>query len=228
MKHRIDVQGVIVPNDYADFYEWAGEDYTCPNMVSSVIDKSSPGDEIAVYINSPGGVIDCGSEIYTMLREASADRDVTIYITGQACSAASVIACAAYSEMSPTALMMVHCVSSGVIGNHNDMEQMAETLKIADHALCQAYVEKTGMSEEEALAMMEAETWLSAKQAKEIGLVDAIMFDESENDLMVAAIGLKLPTQEELEQARKALKADDLTAKRKRIIEAIKVAPARA
>ena len=227
MKHRIDVKGVIVPNDYADFYKWLGEDYTCPNMVSSVIDKSSPGDEIAVYINSPGGVIDCGSEIYTMLREASADRDVTIYITGQACSAASVIACAAYSEMSPTALMMVHCVSSGVIGNHNDMEQMAEMLKIADHALCQAYVEKTGMSEEEALAMMEAETWLSAKQAKEIGLVDAIMFDESENDLMVAAIGLKLPTQEELEQARKALKADDLTAKRKRIIEAIKVAPAR-
>ena len=54
------------------------------------------------------------------------------------------------------------------------------------------------------------------------------MFDESENDLMVAAIGLKLPTQEELEQARKALKADDLTAKRRRIIEAIKVAPARA
>ena len=115
MKHRIDVKGVIVPNDYADFYEWAGEDYTCPNMVSSAIDKSSPGDEIAVYINSPGGVIDCGSEIYTMLREASADRDVKIYITGQACSAASVIACAAYSEMSPTALMMVHCVSSGVI-----------------------------------------------------------------------------------------------------------------
>ena len=52
-----------------------------------------------------------------------------IYITGEACSAASVAAMAAYCEMSPTALMMVHCVSTYVEGNHNSLEHTAEVLR---------------------------------------------------------------------------------------------------
>lgn len=228
MRHRIDVRGAIVPNDYADFYDYFNMEYTCPRMVSDVLAKASPGDEIAVYINSPGGVIDVGSEIYTALREASAEYDVKIYITGEACSAASVIACSAYCTMSPTALMMVHCVSSGVVGNHNDMEQMAETLRIADKALCTAYTEKTGMTEEQALELMENETWLSASQAKELGLVDEIMFESEDLPLTASAGMFQLPTAEQMESVRRLMqKDDDLSAKRRRIIEAIKVTPAR-
>ena len=113
-----------------------------------------------MYINSGGGVIDVGSEIYTMLRSCE---NVKIYITGEACSAASIVAMAGYCEMSPTALMMVHCVSTGARGNHSAMEHTAEVLRTADRALCSAYTTKTGMSEDEALNMMEHETWLTAK-----------------------------------------------------------------
>ena len=66
-------------------------------------------------------LIDVGSEIYTLLRSAAEKHDMRIYIMGEACSAASIVACAAYCEMSPTALMMVHCVSSGARGNHSDI-----------------------------------------------------------------------------------------------------------
>ena len=207
-RHKIDIRGSIIPNDYKWVYDWLEWDSTCPKDVQKVLDAAVPGDDIDVYINSPGGVIDVGSEIYTVLREISQTCNVEIYITGEACSAASVIACAAHSSMAPTALMMVHCVSSGVRGNHNDMERMAEVLRTADRALCTAYTSKTGMTEEEALDMMDQETWLTAQQAKDKGLVDEIMFEEVTEELpLTASSGLfQLPTQEQMDKIRNLMK----------------------
>lgn len=210
-KHKIDIRGDIIPTDYKWYYDWFGMESTCTRDVTRVLDSMVAGDEVDVYINSPGGVIDVGSEIYTLLRQKTETNPVNIYITGQACSAASIIACASHCAMSPTALMMVHCVSSGISGNHNDMEHMAEVLRTADRALCTAYTAKTGMTEEEALEMMENETWLTAEQAKEHGLVDEIIFESKEGEVLplVASIGglFMLPTEEQLAKARKMMKA---------------------
>ena len=63
MKHRINIRGVMVPNDYKWYYDYFGEDCTCPADIQKVMDAFTDGDEIEVYINSPGGVIDVGSEI---------------------------------------------------------------------------------------------------------------------------------------------------------------------
>lgn len=205
MKHRINIRGVMIPNSYKWYYDFFGEDSTCPKDVQSILDTVKQGDEVEVYINSPGGVIDVGSEIYTLLK---AQKDnIKIYITGEACSAASIAAMAGYCEMSPTALMMVHCVSSGVNGNHKAMEHMGEVLRTADKALCTAYMDKAGMSEAEALEMMEHETWLTAQQAKEKGLVDKIMFEEQEADTvqMVNGLSFRLPTQEQMEKVKNLL-----------------------
>lgn len=200
MKHRIDIRGVLIPNDYKFFYDFFGMDATCPEDVRKVLDAVQLGDEIEVYINSGGGVIDVGSEIYTMLRGRT---DVKIFITGEACSAASVIAMAGYCEMSPTALMMVHCVSTGARGNHSTMEHTAEVLRTADQALCTAYTAKTGKSEMEVLEMMEQETWLTAEQAKKEGLIDAIMFEEqNETFTMAAGPMFELPSAEMMDRIR--------------------------
>lgn len=205
MKHRINIRGVMIPNSYKWFYDLLCEDSTCPADVQKIIDAFHDGDEIEVYINSPGGVIDVGSEIYTLLRGKR--EDVKIYITGEACSAASIVAMAGYCEMSPTALMMVHCVSSRVSGNHSDMEHMAEVLSTADRALCTAYMDKTGMSQHEALEMMEAETWLTAAQAKERGMVDAVMFEEKDTaDPLVAGVGFRLPSAEQMDKVKNMLR----------------------
>lgn len=205
MKHKINVRGVLIPNDYKWYYDYFGEDSTCPSDVQKIIDQIQDGDEVEVYINSPGGVIDVGSEIYTLLRK-NAD-SVKIYITGEACSAASIVAMAAHCEMAPTALMMVHCVSTWATGNHNDLEHMAEVLSTADKALCTAYANKSGMTEQEAISMMEKETWLTAKQAKELGLIDGIMFEEPEEEfLMVAGPLFSLPTAEQMDKVKTMLK----------------------
>lgn len=205
MKHKINIRGVLIPNDYKWYYDYFEEDSTCPADVQKILDIFQDGDEIEVYINSPGGVIDVGSEIYTLLRGC---RDnVKIYITGEACSAASIVAMAGYCEMAPTALMMVHCVSSRASGNHSTMEHMAKVLHTADQALCTAYTEKTGMSQDEALAMMEDETWLTAEQAKEWGLVDAVMFEEDkETNLLVAGAAFRLPSEEQMGKVKNMLR----------------------
>lgn len=204
-KHRIDIKGPIIPSSYKWYYNWFGEDSTCTNDVEKILNQANPGDDIEIYINSPGGVIDVGSEIYTLIRGKAEVCNVKIYIVGEACSAASVIACAAYCAMSPTALMMVHCVSSGARGNHSVLEHAAEMLRTADRALCTAYTQKTGMSENEALQMMEHETWLTAQQAKEKGLVDEVMFEEPEEpeyDPVAAGYLFKLPSKEQMERVK--------------------------
>lgn len=201
MKHRFDVRGAMIPNDYKWYYDWFGEDSTCPADLKKIMDAFQPGDELEVYINSPGGVIDVGSEIYTMLRSHAAD--TRIYITGEACSAASIVAMAAYCEMSPTALLMVHCVSSVASGNHNAMEKSAEILRTADQALCGAYAAKAGMTQEEALAMMEKETWLTAQQALDRGLIDKVMFEDNiAPDILVAGPLFVLPTDAQMDKVR--------------------------
>ncbi len=202
MTHKINIRGVMVPNDYKWYYDYFGMDCTCPQDIQGVLDQFCDGDEIEVYVNSPGGVIDVGSEIYTLLRGRK--DNVKIFIVGEACSAASIAAMAGYSEMSPTALMMVHCVSSGVKGNHRDMEHMGEVLRTADKALCTAYMAKAGMTEADALEMMEHETWLTAEQAQERGLIDKIMFQEEPKQEAVITAGplFSLPTQEQMEKVK--------------------------
>lgn len=211
MKHRFDLRGPMIPNDYKWYYDWFSEDSTCPADLKKIMDIFQPGDELEVYINSPGGVIDVGSEIYTMLRSHA--EETKIYITGEACSAASIVAMAAHCEMAPTALLMVHCVSSGASGNHNAMEKAAEILRTADEALCNAYIAKAGMTKEEALAMMEHETWLTADQALERGLIDKVMFkDDTMPDLLMDGL-FELPTEAQMEKARAMMNQEETPGK---------------
>lgn len=198
---RANVYGAIIPNDYKWYYDFFKEDSTCPRDIAAAIQQAAGG-RLDVYVNSPGGVISSGSEIYTMLREYG---NVKIHITGEACSAASIIAMAGECEMSPTALMMVHCVSANPgRGDRSQMEHVAEILKAADEALCTAYAAKSGMSREEALEMMEAETWLTAEGAKERGLIDSIMF-EGEAGLALTAAAFRLPDEGKLNRVREML-----------------------
>ena len=203
---RINVYGVIIPNDYKWYFDWFDEDSTCPRDVTNMLDEAN-GEDVEVYINSPGGVIEAGSEIYTSLREYKGS--IKIKIVGQACSAASIIAMAGYCEMSPTALMMVHCVSTRASGNHSDMEKTAEVLRTADDALSNAYMAKSGMSKEEALDMMEEETWLTAEQAKEKGLIDAIMFEEKE-PLRLTASNFELPSEEKMNRIKSMIEEQSI------------------
>ena len=122
-------------------------------------------------------------------------------------SAASVIACAGWCDMSPTAMMMVHNVSAGASGDYHDMERCAETLKKANAAMAAAYVAKTGMSEADALAMMDRETWMTAQDALDKKLVDAIAEPAPTALSMTAAAEGCLLSAETVERIRNTVKS---------------------
>lgn len=168
---RIDIKGTIIPNDYAWIYDWLEMDCTCPKKVQDIIDKAN-GEQLDVYIDSGGGDVFAGSAIYSSLRSYSGQ--VKIHIVGLAASSASVIACAGESDISPTAMMMVHNVSTTSSGDYHDMDKSSDTLQRANKAIASAYVTKTGMTEIEALKLMDNETWLPADEAVKLGLVDKI------------------------------------------------------
>ncbi len=195
MKLRINIAGVIVPNSDKEVYEWFGIEATAPKDVNAAIEKAA-GQPLEVYINSGGGSVYAGSEMYTALQEYSGE--VHIKIVGRAGSAATLPAMAGKSEISPTAMMMVHRASSRAEGNCHAMDKSSEMLQTADTAIANAYVKKSGMSMEEAIKMMDQETWLTAQQAVERGLVDKVMFADtvqlvaSAEDMLPAAVVQKV------------------------------------
>ena len=188
MKSRIDIIGAIVPNDDVWIYNWFEMDCTSPKMVNDALLKAA-GNDIEVYINSGGGDVFSGSEIYSALR--AYEGKVNIHIVGIAASAASVIACAGHSDISPTAMVMIHNVSSSARGDYHAMDKESEILQKANKAGSAAYEAKCGISEQEALKMMDRESWMTAKEAVELGLVDEIA--EAKNLQLVASESGMIP-----------------------------------
>lgn len=194
------INGDIIPSDYQDMYDYFKIEGTSPSKVQKAIDVLENGEKLTVQINSPGGVVTAGQEIYTMLRALS---DVEIQITGIACSAASIIAMAGPCYMSEPAMIMIHNVSSRAAGDYHEMEKTADTLKRINKALANAYEVKTGKSEDEILNMMDEETWLTAKDAIENGFSDGYI-EKADDSAMLNAFGTGLSiTKEQIEAFRK-------------------------
>ncbi|MDA2183575.1 Clp protease ClpP [Bacillus cereus] len=177
MTVKIDVKGPIISNDEAWIYDWFEMDATSPGKITKQLDNAN-SEDLIVSINSPGGYVDEGSEIYTALKNYPGH--VEVQIVGLAASAASIIAMAGDKvRISPTAQIMIHNTSMLSGGDHRDMSKAAEMLKVTDRTLVNAYVVKSGKSEEELLNMMADETWMGPQQALENNFVDEIMFMEN-------------------------------------------------
>jgi ATP-dependent protease ClpP protease subunit len=145
--------------------------------VIKAIESAKDGEEIEIEVASGGGDVYAGSEIYTALKEYKGN--IVAKIVGMAGSAASVIVMAAKTiKMSPTAQMMIHKTSVGAYGNEKDHTKMAEVLQSHDIAIANAYMLKTGMTQEQVLELMDKETYFNAKTALENKLIDEVMFDE--------------------------------------------------
>ncbi|QKE75735.1 Clp protease ClpP [Arthrobacter citreus] len=174
MMAKISVKGPIISNNDQWIYDWLDMDATSPKKVSEQIEKAN-GEDLEVEINSGGGSVFDGSEIYTSLK--SYQGNVTVKIVGLAASAASVIAMAGKKiMMSPTSQMMIHNASVWANGDYRDMDHMSDVLKNVNQTVANSYKLKTGKSEEEVLSMMDKETWLTPQQALENGFIDEIMF----------------------------------------------------
>lgn len=187
MMVTIQMNGEVIPSDYADVYDYLGYENINPKAIKQALNEAN-GSDVELEINSPGGYVDAGSEIYTALKEYQGQ--VIAKITGQACSAASWIALAADRvEMSPTAQMMIHRASTMSIGNSDDLASDLNALNSLDKSFVDLYSQRTGLDAQEVYRLMCNTTWMNAKEAVDKGFADEIMFQNDKKPALVNADG---------------------------------------
>ena len=134
--------------------------------------------DIVIFLNSPGGDCVAASQIYTMLIEYKGN--VTVKIDGIAASAASVIAMAGTEVlMAPTSLLMIHNPLTVAIGDSEEMQKAIAMLDEVKESIINAYALKTGLSRLKISNFMDAETWMNAQKAIELGFADGILTRET-------------------------------------------------
>lgn len=189
----INLSGELLNDEWAELYRYYGFEagFYCPGDIRAVIEQLKPGEELVLEINSIGGHVDAAAEIYAILEKIS--NPTRAEIQSMAASAASyfILACDRV-EISLPAQMMIHCVSWGRGGNKHDHLWTAKQLDTSDNSVLDVYCRKCGdkATREELERLLNEETYLSARQCLEMGLVDAIIGDvpESGTPALVASI----------------------------------------
>lgn len=150
---------------------WFDDDVT-PQLFKDEL-NSGTGD-ITVWINSPGGDCVAAAQIYNMLMDYKGS--VTVKIDGIAASAASVIAMAGTKVLvSPVSMLMIHNPMTVAFGNSAEMQKAIDMLASVKDSILNAYEIKTGLSRTKLSHLMDAETWMDANKAIELGFADEIM-----------------------------------------------------
>ncbi|CAN7738800.1 head maturation protease, ClpP-related [Duganella sp. LjRoot269] len=150
--------------------EWWGG-VSAQSLVPQI--RGIKGGTISLRINSPGGDVFAAQAICQAIRDTSAK--VTAYIDGFAASAATVVATAADDiQISEGGMYMVHCGWTFAMGNSIEMRTIADLLDKVDGTICAQYARKTGMSAEQVLKIMQAETWYTAQEAVDAGFINSI------------------------------------------------------
>lgn len=137
--------------------------------------------DITVWINSPGGDCIAAAQIYNMLTDYKGK--VTVKIDGIAASAASVIACAGDTVLvSPVSMIMIHNPATMAFGDREDFAKAMDMLDSVKESIMNAYVVKTGLSRNKLSHLMDAETWMDAGKAIELGFADDVLTRNNASD----------------------------------------------
>ena len=131
-------------------------------------------ENINVYINSNGGVVDTAIAINNALRRHKAK--VTVNIDGIAASAATLITCAGDTvKMPKNALFMVHNPLTIAMGDSDEMRKQADVLEKYKNSITETYLQKVNIEKEKLSELMDNESWLSAEEALKYGFIDEII-----------------------------------------------------
>ena len=165
---------------------WWGDEVT-PQMFRSEL-NAAEGD-IDLWINSPGGDCYAAAQIYNMLMEYKGN--VNVKIDGIAASAASVVAMAGSTvEISPLGMLMIHNPMTVSIGDTHEMERTITFLSEIKESIINAYEIKTGLSRAKISRLMDAETWMNAKKAVELGFADSVLYADAQRPVTDVEDGL--------------------------------------
>ena len=168
-----------------------GDEWDCPcvspNMLKGFIDGLTENEDIEIEITSFGGSCTAGNAMVSMLRSASANGHRTIaHVVSIAASMASVVACACDELIiDSNAFVMIHLPYTCVEGNYEQIRKEADTLELFTKSLVSVYRSKFNLTDEEIIALLQAETWILGDDAETYGLKCTI--NKVDGELKVAA-----------------------------------------
>ena len=171
------IYGDIRKKDWIDNWLGTGKDVTeAFTLKDALAQIDTP--ILTVRINSYGGSVSEGLAIYNLLSDFKGK--LRTVVDGFACSAASVIFMAGEERIVPeSGLLMIHNAWSKATGDSNAMKKAAEDLEKQTQPSVNIYVSKTGLSEDKVKEMMDRETWITSKEAFELGFATSLEKNDS-------------------------------------------------
>ena len=168
------------------------EDHMASVIVAQLLflESENPSKDISMYINSPGGVVTAGMAIFDTMQYIKPK--VSTVCIGQACSMGSFLLAAGEPGMRvalPQARIMIHQPSGGARGMASDIEIQAREILRLKKTMHELYAKFTGKSEAEIAEAMDRDTWLSAGEAKDFGLVDRVFETRPDNETDASGSG---------------------------------------
>lgn len=175
------IYGNIEKRDWLEQWLEIGQDKTNVYTLKDLLAKIDTP-VLTVRINSYGGEVDEGLAIYSLLSDWNGK--VRTIVDGMACSAASVIFMAGEERIVPeNGLLMIHNAWAEAQGDSNVMKKMAEDLEKITQPSVNIYVLRTGLSEEKVKEMMDKETWITAKEAYDLGFSTTMQRENAKQSL---------------------------------------------
>lgn len=147
------------------------------------LESENPDKDIAMYINSPGGVVTSGLSIYDTMQYIRPD--VSTVCLGQACSMGSLLLAAGADGKRyalPNSRIMVHQPSGGAQGQATDIQIQAQEILSLKKRLNEIYVKHTGQNFEDIEAALERDRFMTPDEAKDFGLIDEVVQERPKPD----------------------------------------------
>lgn len=178
--------------------------------------REANGEEIELVIDSVGGSLTAGINIYRALKNYSGQ--VIAKVEGCACSAASMIMCGADRvEVYPNSLIMIHGVQvSGQTVNASNVEKLASDIASIDQAIAEIYITRTGKDEAVIRDWMNPEKWMSGKEAVALGFADILREETGE---FTAKADVKAHTEIGIEEVRQLMNVTNKEKEKKKCEE---------
>lgn len=173
---RTQLNGYIVADDDAWLYRFFGYVVSSPADIRNAVAENPPGETLTVEINSPGGSMFAGFEMYSVLQGAGCDTEAEVQSLAASAASTAMLGCKRV-KATPVAQVMLHNPAITADGNQYDHQKTAEDLGRFAQSILNAYELKCQgkRTRAELEAMMDAETWLPVQEAVEAGLVDEVI-----------------------------------------------------
>lgn len=157
---------------------WSDDKYIDAKMVREALDSVT--NDIHIKLNSPGGDVFQGVEIYNYLKDHPSN--VTVEVMGNAASAATFI-CAGADKviMNIGTTFMIHEAESFAWGNKQDLQKTLQALETIDDSILSIYVDRTGQPEKQLTEWINSAKWFTAQEAVDYGFADEIKSKKSDD-----------------------------------------------